>query len=240
MGDQFIRTSPDYGSPQSSLISPDIDIGELAARINRNLLYRREGRILHYTDFSPSMNGWNTSFSTVYVSTHMPLIGSGALAMDGIDPTQLAATITLPVVTTGKYGLSTYVMWDFYVAPHAIISMQYFDGTNGHRARYRFKFDTGEIQYINSSNVWTTMATITDLVSPETYISMKMIVDWENKKYVNLQWNGELLELPVAVYTYSAPAVPPCFTFGLLGEGQGATQFWLSWASAIITMNESV
>lgn len=115
-----MRTYPDYGTQGQRAAQPDIDLTELAARLNTGNVYRRRGRVLLIDDFS-SLNPWNvtlTGTGAAYVTPLRSYRGSNSLYLKAPVGASAKVDRSLPLFIAGKtMGVEFLFGYDSIAAP---------------------------------------------------------------------------------------------------------------------------
>ncbi len=179
-------TYPDHGAYQSSVISPEGDLGEIIARLG-GPRFRREGRILSFADCSPGLDGWDLSAGTGYVSYGSSFVGSAKVTFFGLGSSTISKHI--PNTQSLRMGI------DIMVNPrnsNNITFMQiiFYLGTILRWAQISVNHASGLIQYLDGTGAITTLTTTPLVADVDTWINLKMVADGDLGQYVRFIANN--------------------------------------------------
>jgi len=182
------RTIPDGGVIPSEYLPADIDSAELAARIGSPDVYRREGRVISITDFSPNREGW--VFTNCILSAARAYNGNASVLQNA--PFGSASTMEklLPINASLKMGLSCYSIIETHYTQYQFLKMRLASGSGDKSGFIRIDYDNAQLAYLNSSGVYTVFYTNTNLRSLLTWVNFKLTVDFENNLYLRFFWNN--------------------------------------------------
>lgn len=183
------RTLPDWGMAASSLVSPDIDTAEIAARLGALNTFRRSGRVL-YQDECDNLARWIVS-GAVAVDTNKAFTGNSSIKFT---PATLASiTNNLPMVVSGKYGIEI-TFW-FTAALDQIRIRKDINFENGRIRRAQVTLDmaaTGKILVL-SGGVEVQLASVGAWSG--TWNNLKLVTDYPNSVYSKLYINHRIYDL---------------------------------------------
>ena len=195
------RSYPDWGVVPSSFIPADIDNAELAARLESPDAYRREGRVVALTDFSPSTGGW-TPVSNAYISAAKSYVGSSSMFLNGSFGDNCLLEKWLPGFTSSKIGLSFYGQINTWYTHYLYVQIQLVSLAWYRYARIRADFDLFTLAFLNVVGGYTDFYANNDIRGLNRWINFKLIADFETRTYSRFYYNGE------ECFAAIAPGVP--------------------------------
>lgn len=180
-------TYPDYGVYQSQVISPEGDLGEIAAKITHPR-YRREGRILSFADCSPSMDGWmlDTSCSIEYNTFQYE--GTGAVSGNASvlcqdSPPNVASVVKfLPTTLNRRMGLEFMIAFN-NTNSRIIMETTYWLNLTAKIGRITFNSANGDVSYQDDTG-YHLFTTHPGLTYVRNWINVKLVTDYDTSKYI--------------------------------------------------------
>lgn len=237
------RTYPDYGAYDSTIITPDIDLAELGARLGTPR-FRREGRVLVWADFSPNLDGIEANAPgggvQIIRSANFAFIGEASLLFFGIPGNTPFIDRTVPNTDSLRMGLecSIYNAVGFNMVT---LEIQYYLPTNLWKTAIRIRGDTGQIQYLNSLGGWDTLITgVVPLQATNRWISLKMVSDANALPviYDRFMVNNTIFELAPEGYALAATPELGTNTQIKAESANGINDFAVYIDNVIVTTNE--
>lgn len=187
----FQRTYPDGGVSESEYLPADIDSAELAARLGSPDVYRREGRVISVTDFSPNTEGWKFSSAFNFISTRQAYNGVSSAYISGDPPpAQRMISKDLPVNSSLKMGLSVYNMISFSLFQNIYVRMKHISSTIIKNATIKIDYNAAQISYLNSAGTYTLFYSNPEVKTLDKWINWKLIADFENDLYLRFFYNN--------------------------------------------------
>lgn len=196
------RTYPDFGAAQSGTIAPDIDIAELAARMGSPVTWRRDGRVLSLTNFSPDADGWVLSSGGATVE-----IASSDYIYSGDASCHLFTTVNppatgniykrIPIPSSARIGLEAMICENVGV-DHDVYFTLYrkVDNANYTKAGVKIEMITGRAYYLNNVGAYVLFYTRPAAYTREMNHNFKLVVDFANTTYLRFFTDDVLVEMP--------------------------------------------
>lgn len=220
------------------------DLGELAARLGSPLRFDRRGEVFWYDQFDHGLNPYKTvtigSGAAVAASTSETFMSKqAALLTAGSDSAKLAEIgKSLQPASLGRWGVELAIAFldePDYFEFHFTIN----DGETQHQPAFRLSATDDEIQYKNSSQTYTSLATLGGiLTTPETYRICKLVFDLTTSKYVYFKYGPVEYDLSdIDFYTQASTNAAQYFIRGRL-IGNSGDNDKVQIGHVIITDNE--
>jgi len=193
---------PDYGvGAPSTTIYPVLDIGELAARLGSPVTFDRRGNVIMLEDFEDTLMKWNSNqtmngtrrFQTAEAAR------SGAFSVKMVTPNAADADTylfrDLPLPIQSKIGLEfSYAM--YLQIKYIIIHISFYEKTRLYRFALRYDRYNTTMAYLNSGGTYTDLVgTPSHMMLYHNWNTIKLVVDYENKKYVRALLNENSWDL---------------------------------------------
>jgi len=221
-----------------------IDQGELAARLGSLSLQDRRGSFVWYDDFEAAVSKW----------THQAT-GTGAAVALSTDYSNLGAQ-SMKITTSASTAQSSLISRYFTLPPNtrvgvecmlrphdskmvATIIMNGYDGDNFYDPRVRVNFDTDVVEYYNSAGNWVEIES--DLKFYDgigTWLFIKLVFDWDTKKYVRLMVGKEEYDLSAQSIKVGDSALEPLLSLELWATPSENASHILYIDNVILTQNE--
>lgn len=238
------RTYPDDGATQSTYIAPDIDMAELAARLGSPVTWRRDGRVLSLTNFSPDADGWilSSGGATVEIASS-DYIYSGDASCHLFTAVNPPATGNIykriPLPTSSRLGLE--VMLCEYVATNHKVELTIYRAVNPTttaRARVQIDLLNGTISYFDSAGAYQLFYTkASGGFSREMNHNFKLVADFENNTYLRMFADDVLTEMPFVLNNFVGAIDTAMFEIAVVPQAvDGLINIYID--NAIITSSE--
>lgn len=237
------RTYPDYGAYDSTIISPDIDIAELGARL-ATPRFRREGRVLVFADFSPNLDGIepNAPGGGVQIirSGNYAFIGEASLLFYGVPGNTPFIDRTIPITDSLRIGLECAI-YNAISTNMVTLEIQYYLIDRLVKTAVRVKGDNGEIQFLDSAGVWQTLTSgLVPLQATNRWIDLKLVSDANSLpvRYARFIVNNTVYQMVPEGYVL-APTTELGINTQVKAEStDGINDFAVYIDSVIVTTNE--
>jgi hypothetical protein len=237
------RTYPDYGTYDSTIISPDIDLAELGAR-QGTPRFRREGRVLVYADFSPSLDGIETNVPgggiQIIRSANYAFIGEASLLFFGVPGNTPFIDRTTPITDSLRIGLecAIYNAVEFNMIT---LEIQYYLIDRLTKTAVRVKGDTGTIEFLNNAGAWqNVIGGVVPLQATNRWIDLKLVADANSLpvRYARFMVNNTIYEMNPEGYSL-APTIELGINTQIKAESaDGINDFAVYVDTVIVTTNE--
>lgn len=217
------RTFPDWGAAVSPLISPDVDVAELASRMGSHANLRRGGRVTYMDSFDQGVILWTlvNSFEYYGVKAYR---APAAIRMSPLAGAAATMTRYFPPIFVGKHGAEITFRFDSGLDGLYLV-MTKSDGTaGGHQYSGNIVLNfvdltikihtvaTGDYLQVGDLNNYLYYG----------YNNLKLICDLENNRYVSYWFNSDNIAIDypmwddgVAPYEYYNVRVGATDTAGL-------------------------
>ena len=236
------RTYPDNGVALSDNIAPDVDLAELAARLGSPMTWRRDGRVLSLTNFSPSMDGWKKDLGDPEIAVwgNEDRIYSGGASLHAwstVAAQDRSICKTIPGIATSRIGLEC--MFCEETTHHHILEMTVrnrYNALSSWEGILRIDLQNGLVYYLNSAGAWILCYTHGRPYLQPDYHNFKLVVDFTKGRYVRA--HTDEVQIPLNVPLFTTPIVSDCLYFSL-NAGAKLGQFNdCYWDNVIITASE--
>jgi len=197
---------PDYGvgAPKKTIF-PVLDVGELSARLGSPVTFDRRGDVMWFDNFEDTLMRWNSNqaMNGTRLFQTAEAARSGSFSCKMITPnaadtdTYLYRNLPLPVQS--KIGLefsyAMYLQIDYLYA-----KLRFFE--RGTRYDYQLRYDryNRTMAYLNKDGGYTNLdGLVSHSMLYHAWNTIKLVVDYENKKYVRAllnDWSWDLSGIP--------------------------------------------
>ena len=236
------RSYPDFGVAPSDSIASDIDIAELAARLGTNLKWRRDGRVLVSSNFSPGRDGWifglGTAEMEILASNYVYSGESCVHAWSTANPAQRFLTKTLPLSPSTKLGLEVMIcehptfdhIFNLTIMRQATVAVV-------DTGSIRMNMAAGTIEYLDNAGAWIQFYTLGGPPFANGYWhNFKLVCDFENNTYVRAYADDILIPMGFLLYDALGFVDNMFFEIGATAAAQSNINCYLD--NAIITSTE--
>lgn len=221
-----------------------IDSGELAARLGGLSLSDRRGSYVWYDDFEAAATKWAHvtpgTGDAIELSTARCFTGSQSMKLTSPDSTLVSCAMeryfTLPPNT--RIGVECMFM------PNdskmlATINVSGYDGSAYYIPAVRVNFDTDVVQYYNSAAAWTTIEDDLGFFDGiNMWLFVKLVFDWDTKKYVRLMVGKEEYDLSAQSMRTSGSGLEPFVNIAISATPTENANHILYVDNVILTQNE--
>jgi hypothetical protein len=191
------RGAPDYSNVKVGEYSIRLDdMGEMAARLGSPMIYDRGGEVILIDTFQYGLTGWNseatgTNAAVTLNNAYWQTGGYSAKLMGGSDGTRRGSIYrNLALVNMDSIALEARALIHEDVETVEVDIILY-DGTTRYWADLAYTVATDELKVYDENGA---MQTISGTVSPNTqsytFNFIKLVLDWENKRYHKVLFNG--------------------------------------------------
>lgn len=213
---KMARGAPDYSNVKVGEYSIRLDdMGELAARLGSPLIYDRGGEIVLMDTFKHGLSGWNseatgTGASVSLTTDYWQTDSFSAKLMGGSDGTR-RGSLYRNVALTNMDSIATEVRVIITEDVETFeIDIILYDGTTRYWTVLDYKVSTDELRIMDENNA---MQAISGASSPNTqsytFNFMKLVLDWENKTYHKVLFNGYKYDVSDYVISNDIDATAP-------------------------------
>ena len=196
-------TRPDNSVYPSAILSSDIDIAELAARLGINRL-RRSGRVVFYDDFSDGL-AWQipTTPGIVTVAGGIkPFTPPGMMNILPVTANPTSALFSLPIISTPKVGYEiTYRLDDAWL-PGLVDTLDFRVDGNGHNFALRYELATPKWQFWRG--VWSDISGAAAAINYNAWHNLKFTVNFDTGKYMKFYYNRNIYDISYGAAAASA------------------------------------
>lgn len=236
---------PDYGAgAPTKTIYPILDVGELAARLGSVNTFDRRGNVMWLDDFEDTLMKWNSNqtmggtrlFQTAEAAR------SGAFSVKMITPnaadtdTYLFRYIPLPALS--KIGLEfSYAM--YLQIKYIYIILKFGDSDGQYEVRLRYDRYNTTMAYLNSGGTYTDLSgTPSHQLLYHNWNTIKLVVDYETKKYVRALLNSFSWDLSDIAPKFNAGVYTPALYIEARITNKTIGDHYIYLDDVILTQNE--
>lgn len=192
----LVPTSPDYGISGPQIPAPEVDLAEVAARLNSTSRFRRTGRLIHTSPFYIHHNGWIiTPGSTNIVHINdMTLAGPASLKMNKLLAGSSATLYRyLPFIADRIIG--NEITFAISVgATGLVLQMVNYINTDRHISNVMYNPTTGVLSYWSSAGVDVALKTY-ETFDPQAWHNLKFTVNIPGDSYRFVEFDNDRFDL---------------------------------------------
>jgi len=207
---------PDFGLYASkSTIYPVVDVGELAARLGSVVTFDRRGDVILIDDFDSSTLKWSTHEEGVSASVEISAItaryGSQSVRITPGYALDDFSTISryFPIIVPSKIGIE-FSFATIALAHEFRLKGYFYNTPVKHEFMAKWVQSDSSIQIYDAVAEWVTIGTKALVGSDHAFNSMKLVVDYNTKKYVRLLFNDSAYDLSAYSLEESGTPTSPC------------------------------
>jgi len=236
------RSYPDFGVAPSDSITADVDMGELAARMGSPMTWRRDGRVLALTNFSPGMNGWAKDLG----DTEIEILQQGNRVYSGSSSLHAWSLIagqdrsiykTIPGLATSRIGLECMFCEDFL--HHHLLELRIRNRRNAltsWEGILRVDLENGLVYYLNNAGAWVLCYTHGRPYLQPVFHNFKLVVDFTTGQYIRAHTDEVQINLNIPMF--ATAVVSDFLYFSLTAGSKAGILVACYWDNVIITAAE--
>lgn len=236
---------PDWGTGgQIATVYTLEDLSELAARLGSIVTFDRRGNIMWFDDFENTLMKWNSNqtMNGANLFQTAEAARSGSFSVKMITPTTIDAYTNLyrdlPLPVQSKIGLEfSYAM--YLQIKYIYVKLFFYESDHLYEFALRFNRYNTTMAYLNSLGGYTDLAgTPSHQMLYHAWNTIKLVVDYEDKKYVRALLNEDSWDLEaIAPYELSYSGTPYLYLEArITNRATGAHYIYLD--DVILTQNE--
>lgn len=188
--------TPDWGHAKGKVSHAlTDDLAELAARLGSIHTYDRRGDVIWWDDFSNGLEAWDQitggTGAEIVSSTTFPMWPPNCAKLTGGSSSTWAAVMYyyqgLPILQRLGWEVAVNFAsdWDVFY-----IGLTMYDGSTYNRGAIMLSDADTEVKYLDEAGSYTALGTLPELKSTTgTYHHLKLVVDFEDDKYVRFLLN---------------------------------------------------
>lgn len=242
----MVHTLPPWTSKYKMLkIFGQIDSGELAARLGALSLQDRRGNLVWCDDFESPVTKW----------THTAT-GTGASVALSADYSTLGSQ-SMKITTSASTAESSLISRYFTLPPQTRIGCEFmcmpvdskmvctlimngYDGSNFYDPRVRVNFATDVVQYYHITEGWKTIDSDLKFYDGiKTWLFVKLVFDWDTKKYVRLMVGKEEYDLSAQSIKSSGSGAEPLLSLEIWATPSENASHIIYLDNVVLTQNEN-
>jgi hypothetical protein len=236
---------PDYGlgSPLQTIF-PVIDIGELSARLGSPVTFDRRGNVMWFDDFEHTLKHWNhLSYNSEGDFQHTAQAArSGTFSAKLLSPTTVDKDTWVfrncPLPVPGKIGLEfSYAMYPYI--KYLFAKIYFYTRPRLYQFELRYDRYNTTLAYLASDGSYTDLeGYVSHPMLYHTWNTIKLVADYENKKYVRALLNQNSWDLKnIAPHSASGVYTPSLYVeIRITNRASGQHYIYLD--DVILTQNE--
>lgn len=235
-------TYPDYGVYPSQVITPEGDLGEIAAKL-AHPRYRREGRILSFADCSPGLDGWQLNHDA-FIEYSVPgatgpgsASGNAHIQCTNADAGTTAILKYVPTTLDRRMGFEYMLALDTNNV-EIIFELTYWEALTARIGRIKIICPTGDVYYQNNAGTYTQFAAHNVFTYIRNWINVKLVTDYTLNQYIRFYINNRDYDMGFALRGEGTLGEYGTFLaiYGYNYTGSGIFRFNID--SLLITTNE--
>jgi hypothetical protein len=196
-------TRPDNNVKPSTILSSDIDIAELAARLGTDRL-RRNGRVVFYDNF---IDGLAWSMPTVpsiltQAGSIKPYTPPGIMAITPTTINPISAYLSLPIISTPKVGYEITFHIDDRHLPNLVDTIDF--GIEGNGLNFILRYDLSFPKWQLWRGSWGDIAGVIAPINFNAWHNIKFSVNFDNALYMKFYYNRYIFDISYGIPPASA------------------------------------
>lgn len=237
------RGHPDYGEPGYKTAGVNLDIGALLVALKGIGSVDGLGRIWFMDTFGEGLTAWNLNKSgngsLPVASTLESEVPPASMYLDASATTTHTSLANKFLHIGGEdvIGFEVGILYSNTV-PTITLQSYYDDGTFTHTAIMQIQVSTGLIVIYDEAFDPVTVGNIPATPAAETWLPVKMVIDYENGVYKRAIFGGTIYQLGQGLYVEEAGETQGTLQFQIAATSGGAANRAFYCGHAILTRDE--
>ena len=236
---------PDYGiGAPSQTIYSILDVGELAARLGSPVTADRAGNVMWFDDFEGTIKRWaHYSYNNEGAFQHTTEAArSGAASAKLLSPTTIDKDTWIfcdrPLPIESKIGLELSYAMHLQIK-YLFITLSFWSLDGNWRYQLRYDRYNKTMAYLKSGGGYKDLpGAPTHELLYHAWNTIKLVADWENKKYVRALLNSFSWDLKGINGDFTPGSFPPYLYIETRITNRAAGQHYIYLDDVILTQNE--